>query len=221
MTSREIRSQDKNETGAEVSPSISPFILKLKNGIFITNLVQYIELSLVLSWVPMKKTLYILVITSFVSLSGCGPDLPFEANYTSKNRVVITYQGKQYALERYGIPMQQAPFTYRFEKDGDLDLTLNGQTYDIDSPYDIDKKKKKKVVKKSSTASNNAQTKKVVKKSRTASNNAQTKKVVKKSSTAFNNAQTKKVVKKSRTAFNNAQTKKVVKKSSTASKQSK
>ncbi|MCI5222406.1 MAG: hypothetical protein D3924_06995 [Candidatus Electrothrix sp. AR4] len=81
---------------------------------------------------------------------GCGPDLPFEAKYTSKNQVIITYKGKQYTLDRYGIPAQ-TPFTYRFEDDGDIDLTIDGQVYDVDSPYDRDKKKVKKKVKKKTT----------------------------------------------------------------------
>jgi hypothetical protein len=77
------------------------------------------------------------------SLVACGPDLPFTAEYTSPNQVIIQYQGKQYTLERYGIPAS-VPFSYRFEEDGDLDLTINGNLYEVDSPYDRDKKKVKK-----------------------------------------------------------------------------
>ncbi|MCI5150879.1 MAG: hypothetical protein D3916_16100 [Candidatus Electrothrix sp. MAN1_4] len=77
------------------------------------------------------------------SLAACGPDLPFTAEYTSPNQVIITYQGKQYTLNRYGIPAS-VPFSYRFEDDGDLDLTVDGKLYEVDSPYDRDKKKKKK-----------------------------------------------------------------------------
>lgn len=60
------------------------------------------------------------------------------------------YQGKKYILERYGIPAS-VPFSYRFEQDGDLDLTINNKLYEVDSPYDRDKKKikkKKKIEKK-------------------------------------------------------------------------
>lgn len=65
------------------------------------------------------------------------------------------YQGKKYTLERYGIPAS-VPFSYRFEQDGDLDLTINNKLYEVDSPYDRDKKKKKKIkkkVKKTNTSS--------------------------------------------------------------------
>jgi hypothetical protein len=91
-----------------------------------------------------------------ICISGCGPELPFEAEYISPNQVIVTYQGKQYTLDRYGTPTQ-TPFTYRFEDDGDIDLTIDGQVYDVDSPYDRDRKKvkkttKKKTVKKKSTA---------------------------------------------------------------------
>jgi len=94
-------------------------------------------------------------------LVGCGPDLPFTAEYTSPNQVIIQYQGKQYTLERYGIPTS-VPFSYRFEQDGDLDLTINGSFYEVDSPYDRDKKKKKvekKAKKKSVTKKSTAQKK--------------------------------------------------------------
>ncbi|WP_446012022.1 hypothetical protein [Candidatus Electrothrix sp.] len=96
------------------------------------------------------------------SLVACGPDLPFTAEYSSPNQVVIQYQGKKYILERYGIPAS-VPFSYRFEKDGDLDLTINGKLYEVDSPYDRDKKKIKKKVnktvkKKSATKRNDKQT---------------------------------------------------------------
>ncbi len=86
---------------------------------------------------------------------GCSPNLPFEAKYTSRNQVIITYKGKQYTLDRYGIPTR-APFTYRFEDDGDIDLTIDGQVYDVDSPYDRDKKKTKKKIKKQTTAKKTA-----------------------------------------------------------------
>ncbi|MCI5140228.1 MAG: hypothetical protein D3909_00465 [Candidatus Electrothrix sp. ATG1] len=80
-------------------------------------------------------------------LTGCGPDLPFTAKYTSPNQVIIMYQGKQYTLERYGISAP-VPFGYRFEEDGDLDLTIDGKLYEVESPYDVDRKKVKKKKKK-------------------------------------------------------------------------
>ncbi len=45
-----------------------------------------------------------------------------------------------YRLKRFG-PKVSTPFEYRFESDGDLDITVAGKTYDIDSPYDIDSSK--------------------------------------------------------------------------------
>ncbi|MCW5207593.1 hypothetical protein VU11_02790, partial [Desulfobulbus sp. US2] len=81
-----------------------------------------------------------------ICLVGCGSDRPFSAEYTSPNQVVIIYQGKQYTLDRYGIPAS-VPFGYRFEDDGDLDLTIDDKLYEVDSPYDKDKKKVKKKTK--------------------------------------------------------------------------
>ncbi|WP_339133026.1 MAG: hypothetical protein WGN25_11695 [Candidatus Electrothrix sp. GW3-4] len=78
-------------------------------------------------------------------LASCGPGRPFSAKYTSPNQVVITYQGKQYTLNRYGISAS-VPFGYRFEDDGDLDLTINGKLYEVESPYDREKKREKKKV---------------------------------------------------------------------------
>ncbi len=93
-----------------------------------------------------------------ICLAGCGSERPFSAEYTSPNQVVIIYQGKEYTLNRYGIS-PSVPFGYRFEDDGDLDLTVNGRLYEVDSPYDRDKDKKKikkktkvKKVEKKSTA---------------------------------------------------------------------
>jgi hypothetical protein len=33
------------------------------------------------------------------------------------------------------------PFRYEFEGDGDLDVFVNGNAYDFDSPFDIESKK--------------------------------------------------------------------------------
>ena len=84
------------------------------------------------------------------SFLGCGRDLPFEYRYLSANVVRITYLEKVYELNRFG-KKPNVPFDYAFEPDGDLDITIAGKTYDIDSPYDMDKPKKKTVSKKKKT----------------------------------------------------------------------
>lgn len=92
--------------------------------------------------------LFLVCFLPLTMLNSCGQEeRPFEARYTSPNEVIITYQGKQYPLNRFTLT-PNLPFTYTFESDGDLNLTLNGKEYDIDSPYDRDKKKKKDVKKK-------------------------------------------------------------------------
>jgi len=73
---------------------------------------------------------------------GCSQEKPpFEAVYTSKNDVTVTYQGKKYMLNRYD-PSVKTPFAYSFEDDGDLDLSFGDKHYEVDSPYDVDSKKK-------------------------------------------------------------------------------
>ena len=74
-----------------------------------------------------------------ILLTGCGSEQPFSARYTTPNQVVITYQEKQYTLNRYGISTS-VPFAYRFEEDGHLDLMIGGKLYEVDNPYDKDKK---------------------------------------------------------------------------------
>ena len=91
----------------------------------------------------MKAYHWLPILALVVLLSGCGDGRPFDAKYNSPTQVVITYQGRQYVLNQYGPPVQ-TPFRYQFEDDGDLDLIVEGQEYEVDSPYDIDKKKKKK-----------------------------------------------------------------------------
>lgn len=77
----------------------------------------------------------------FCIAAGCGQNnQPFTAKYVSANRVIVTYQNKSYTLDRYGLPAH-TPFRYRFEPDGDLNLFIKGEEYDVDSPYDIDRKK--------------------------------------------------------------------------------
>jgi len=85
----------------------------------------------------------------FFITTGCGQDLPFEYRYLSANLVQIKYLDKVYELNRYG-DNNAVPFKFQFESDGDLDITISGKTYDIDSPYDIDKPKVTKKKKKSS-----------------------------------------------------------------------
>ena len=69
---------------------------------------------------------------------------------TRQISVDISYKGKLYRLKRFGHRVS-TPFEYRFESDGDLDITVAGKTYDIDSPYDIDSSKTAKKKKKNST----------------------------------------------------------------------
>lgn len=97
-----------------------------------------------------KKVSGFIVLVAMVVGIGCGQDLPFEYRYISANTVQIQYMEKVYELQRFGGKVN-APFDYVFESDGDLDITIAGKTYDIDSPYDIDKPKKKKVTKKRKT----------------------------------------------------------------------
>lgn len=86
------------------------------------------------------RTLAAGLFSLFLTL-GCNQEkLPFTAKYISPNQVLVTFQGRQHTLNRYG-PATQVPFQYRFEPDGDLNLFINGRTYDVDSPYDIKRKK--------------------------------------------------------------------------------
>lgn len=80
-------------------------------------------------------------VSLFLTL-GCSQEkLPFTAKYTSPNQVVVTFQGRQHTLNRHG-PAAQAPFRYHFEPDGDLNLFIDGREYDVDSPYDVERKKR-------------------------------------------------------------------------------
>jgi hypothetical protein len=77
-------------------------------------------------------------------LSGCSSEPnPFTTRYLSSEIVEVSYQGKNYTLNRFAPAPMTTPFTYSFESDGDLNLTLDGKTYEVDSPFDKDKKKKK------------------------------------------------------------------------------
>lgn len=79
-----------------------------------------------------------------VLFSGCSQETPpFEAKYLSRNTVHVTYQNRQHVLNRYSASAP-VPFQYRFEEDGDLDLLIDGKTYEVDSPYDRDRAKNKK-----------------------------------------------------------------------------
>lgn len=89
----------------------------------------------------MKKRIALVTTLITFLFMGCGQDLPFEYRYTSANTVQIKYMNSFYELNRFG-PRTNTPFQYAFEPDGDLDITIAGKTYDIDSPYDIDTKKK-------------------------------------------------------------------------------
>ncbi len=95
-----------------------------------------------------KKIIVSVLSFLFFITAGCGEDLPFEYKYTSANVVMIKYKGSIYELDRFGMKTA-APFTYRFEPDGDLDIMIDGKVYDIDSPYDLDKPKVSKKKRKS------------------------------------------------------------------------
>lgn len=76
-----------------------------------------------------------------LGISGCGgEELPFTYRYRSASVVEIGYMGKSYVLQQFGT-RTPTPFEYAFESDGDLDITIGGKSYDLDSPYDRDKKK--------------------------------------------------------------------------------
>lgn len=93
------------------------------------------------------------MVMSVLFLMACGQDLPFEYRYLSRDIVQIQYQGKMYQLNRLGQRVP-TPFDYQFEPDGDIDIRIDGKTYDIDSPFDIDKPKvKKKTTKKRRSSS--------------------------------------------------------------------
>ncbi len=98
-----------------------------------------------------KITGNLTLLVSVLLIFGCGQDLPFDYKFVSANTVQINYMDKVYELDRYG-PKLNTPFEYQFESDGDLDIMIAGESYDIDSPYDIDKPKKKKTKKKRSTS---------------------------------------------------------------------
>ncbi len=86
------------------------------------------------------RTQHLLCFSVLLALSACNREQPpFETKYTSPNDVMVTYQGKNYHLNRFQ-KKGCLPFQYNFENDGDLDLMLNGKEYEIDSPYDRDKK---------------------------------------------------------------------------------
>ena len=84
-----------------------------------------------------------------LSLPGCGDGRPFDYRYTSPREVIITYKNHDYTLNMEK-ENNDTPFSYEFEADGDVDIVIEGKRYEIDSPYDRDKKKKK-TKKKSST----------------------------------------------------------------------
>lgn len=82
-------------------------------------------------------------------LAACGSqERAFEAKYSSPNDVMVTYKGQTYHINRFQ-QLDNTPFSYAFEQDGDLNLVVEGKEYEIDSPYDFDRKKwAKKTVKK-------------------------------------------------------------------------
>lgn len=99
------------------------------------------------------RTNIILSIVFTLVLSACSNNPPpFKAKYISSDDVLVTFKDKQYHLNRFR-QNDQVPFGYAFEPDGDLDLFIDGKEYEIDSPFDVDKKKKTgKTVKKKKEA---------------------------------------------------------------------
>lgn len=108
----------------------------------------------------MKQFSLLVLLTAFFFVAGCsGEKRPFTAEFNGKDNVDITYKGKKYTLNRF-IPVGNVPFEYSFESDGDLDIEIEGKSYEVDNPYDIDTKKtakkevkKKRVVKKKTSSS--------------------------------------------------------------------
>ena len=103
---------------------------------------MYSEKEIRISWSTLcvRSLLIVGLLTGMLFVTGCD-NRPFKAKYTSANSVNINYQGKTYTLKRFG-PKSKTPFQYSFESDGDLDLVINGREYEVDSPYDRDRKKK-------------------------------------------------------------------------------
>lgn len=101
----------------------------------------------------MKKCIVVLVA---VLLCSCSSEKPFTARYVSASEVIVSYLGKDYRLNRFTQP-KTVPFGFSFEADGGVDLQFGNDHYEVDSPYDRDKKstkkKKKKTVKKKNTSS--------------------------------------------------------------------
>lgn len=105
----------------------------------------------------MKHRAQLLVLTLFFAVfAGCGgPDLPFQYTYTSPDTVDIILNGISHRIGKNLPPADNLPFQYNFEPDGDLNITVAGKSYEIESPYDNDSKikKKKKTATKSSSSS--------------------------------------------------------------------
>lgn len=91
----------------------------------------------------MNRYCCILLASLCMAISACSSDnRPFTAVYTSRNDVTVTYQGKDFRLNRFQRD-PSVPFQYAFEGDGDLNLVIDGREYEVESPFDVDAKKKK------------------------------------------------------------------------------
>ena len=64
-------------------------------------------------------------------VSCSSEELPFTYFYLSRDTVDTGFQGKSYLLQQG--ERRPAPFAYAFEPDGDMDITIDGKSYEIDS----------------------------------------------------------------------------------------
>ncbi len=88
----------------------------------------------------------------FLVLVACSSGSEPEVEFLSPTVAKVTYQGKEYLLEKDQPPPPDFPLAYRFEDDGDLDLKIAGRWVEFDNPYDVDldfkiKKRKKTLLK--------------------------------------------------------------------------
>ncbi len=73
-----------------------------------------------------------------ILLVCCSGQPEPEVEFLSPSVAKVTYQGREYLLEKDQPPPPDFPFEYRFEEDGDLDLRIGGRWVEFDNPYDLD-----------------------------------------------------------------------------------